>query len=110
MSEPRGSRTRPGEALRRLHEALPRRANFSVSRGDQWSVVVHQPHPKTGEDQYLRTVIGDDLGALVEEALKLYRQWAAAADTSGQDDRPPGILAPGAAERRRAARSRKDAS
>ena len=114
MTEPWGPRMRPGEALRRLHEALPRRANFSIDRGNggdaEWAVAVRQPDPSTGADQYQHTVLGDDLGALVEEAVVHYRQWAATSDTPAQAGKPPMISAPGAAERRDATRFRKDAS
>jgi len=114
MSEPRGPRMRPGAALRRLHEALPRRANFSIDRGNggdaEWAVAVRQPDPSTGADQYQHTVLGDDLGALVEEALGHYRQWAGTSDTSAQAGKPPMTSAPGATQRRDGARCRKDAS
>ena len=99
MSEAEPSRVRPGEALRRLHDALPAWVNFTVGRSDPgWNVIVQVP------EQYDHASTGTDLGAVVDEALGHFGQWAA------KSPRPPKLTAPGATERRRRGDRQKDAS
>ena len=129
---------RLGDAVRRLHESLPRWVNFSVgrsesqevqcdeegirdprqARGDapQWSVVVQRPDRLTSKDRYVHATLGADLAAVVDEAVERYRQWEASVEAEGAGERtqkPSKLAAPGSADRRdrRAPRGRrKDAS
>ena len=102
---------RPGEAVRRLDDALPQAVDFSIGHGGapelQWSVVVRQRDRGTGRDDYRRVSAGTDLGAVVDEAIGLYRQWL---ETAAKPSKPSKLSAPGAADRRDRKRPRKDAS
>ena len=126
---------RPGDAVRRLHESLPRWVNFSVGRSEsqevqcddegardprrprdvapQWSVVVQRPDRLTGKDRYVHATLGTDLATVVDEAVARYRQWEASAEADGAGERthrPSRLAAPGSAERRAPRGRRKDAS
>ena len=135
MSESHRPRLRFGKAVQRLHEALPRRMNFSIGRSDfqhthddedgtrdvgksrdrepQWSVVVQGPHdPSEPEDaRYVHESLGTDLAAVVEEALNHFRQWEVSTGVpAAGTDKPPKLVAPGTADRVDSDRLRKDVS
>jgi predicted Zn-dependent protease len=126
------TRMTSGQAVHRLHTALPCRVNFTLGRHEwthahtdsegerertqsprtelEWCVVVQLPGEQMGDsDTYLDTCRGEDLGAVVEDAIARFRRWADGRVHEGAE-RPPKLAAPGSADVADAARKQRDVS
>jgi hypothetical protein len=120
MAEPKSPPLRFGDAVRRLDEALPSWVNFSIGHSDaarlqvkepEWSVVLYEVDAAFGKDRHLHASTGDDLAAVVREALDWFGAWTTAPDALARDaGRPPKLTAPGTADRADGVREQKDAS
>jgi hypothetical protein len=112
-----------GQAVHRLHAALPREADFTVGRrewthsgldedrlrcepdrfrrDEDWCVTVQQAtgDPATG---YLHVVQGPDLERVVADAIACYEPWRQVRQQQQPPagTKPPKLTAPGASERR----------
>jgi hypothetical protein len=114
-----------GQAVHRLHAALPREADFTVGRrewthsgvaadrlrcepdgfrrDEEWCVTVQQAgdlkaDARGGGDGYLHVAQAMDLESAVEAAIARYGQWRRRQAAQGK--KPPKLTAPGASERR----------
>ena len=118
-----------GQALHRLHAALPRPVNFTLGRSEwthaqrrdeagieaglreesEWSVVIQWPDARVGTDRYIEATRGEDLADIVEQALAKFFRWAEG-DAISTGTKPPKLTAPGSADAADATREQKDAS
>lgn len=126
MSGKREVRMTSGQAVHRLHTALPTPVNFTLGRHEwthaqgreavpgedaftedsEWCVVIQWPDEQTGDDRYMEATRGEDLAEVVEQAIRKFLRWS-----EGQGGtKPPKLRALGAADGADLPRKQRDVS
>ena len=128
MSGKGEGRMTSGQALHRLHTALPTPVNFTLGRHEwthaqrrevgmdagalredaEWCVVVQWPDGEAGADQYIEATRGEDLADVVEQAIGKFLRWAEG--EIRREGKPPRLTAPGSADVGDVPRKQRDVS